>query len=219
MIIATGLVPRRIPTFPDLAGVHVLRTADDSFALRGDAENARRAVVVGAGFIGCEVAATLRANGVEVVLVELQPAPLLAAIGQQLGDLVARLHRNEGVDVRVGVGVDAVEGQDRVQSVTLSDGTRLDTDLVVLGIGSRPAIDWLDGSGVAVDNGVVCDAVGATGTPHVWALGDVAAWAGADGRPNRVEHWSNVADQVRALVPALLGKKRLPIRLQCPILE
>lgn len=165
MIIATGLVPRRIPTFPDLAGVHVLRTADDSFALRGDAENARRAVVVGAGFIGCEVAATLRANGVEVVLVEPQPAPLLAAIGQQLGDLVARLHRNEGVDVRVGVGVDAVEGQDRVQSVTLSDGTRLDTDLVVLGIGSRPAIDWLDGSGVAVDNGVVCDAVGATGTP------------------------------------------------------
>ncbi|SHT73655.1 putative ferredoxin reductase [Mycobacteroides abscessus subsp. bolletii] len=207
VIIATGLVPRRIPTFPDLAGVHVLRTADDSFALRGDAENARRAVVVGAGFIGCEVAATLRANGVEVVLVEPQPAPLVAAIGQQLGDLVARLHRNEGVDVRVGVGVDSVEGQDRVQTVTLSDGTRLDADLVVLGIGSRPAIDWLDGSGVAVDNGVVCDAVGATGTPHVWALGDVAAWAGADGRPNRVEHWSNVADQVRALVPALLGQE------------
>ncbi len=207
VVIATGLVPRRIPSFPELAGIHVLRTADDSFALRGDAETARRAVIVGAGFIGCEVAATLRANGVEVVLVEPQPAPLLAAIGQQLGDLVARLHRNEGVDVRVGVGVDAVAGEGRVESVTLSDGTQLDADLVVLGIGSRPATDWLDGSGIAVDNGVVCDAVGGTGTPHVWALGDVAAWADADGRPHRVEHWSNVADQVRALVPALLGQE------------
>ncbi|NGX09873.1 FAD-dependent oxidoreductase [Mycobacteroides franklinii] len=207
VVIATGLVPRRIPSFPELAGIHVLRTADDSFALRGDAETARRAVIVGAGFIGCEVAATLRANGVEVVLVEPQPAPLLAAIGQQLGDLVARLHRHEGVDVRVGVGVDAVAGEGRVESVTLSDGTQLDADLVVLGIGSRPATDWLDGSGVAVDNGVVCDAVGGTATPHVWALGDVAAWADADGRPHRVEHWSNVADQVRALVPALLGQE------------
>ncbi|KRQ22170.1 FAD-dependent oxidoreductase [Mycobacteroides chelonae] len=206
-VIATGLVPRRIAAFPELDGIHVLRTADDSFALRGDAAKARRAVVVGAGFIGCEVASTLRANGVDVVLVEPQPAPLLAAIGQQLGDLVARLHRNEGVDVRVGIGVDAVEGDGRVQSVTLSDGTRLDSDLVVLGIGSRPATDWLDGSGVEVNNGVVCDAVGRTGTPHVWALGDVAAWADADGRPSRVEHWSNVADQVRALVPALLGQE------------
>ncbi|MBB4853018.1 NADPH-dependent 2,4-dienoyl-CoA reductase/sulfur reductase-like enzyme [Mycobacteroides chelonae] len=207
VIIATGLVPRRIPSFPDLNGIHVLRTADDSFALRGDAENAQRAVVVGAGFIGCEVASTLRANGVDVVLVEPQPAPLLAAIGQQLGDLVARLHRDEGVDVRVGVGVDAVQGEGRVQSVTLSDGSRLDADLVVLGIGSRPATDWLEGSGVEVDNGVVCDAVGNTSTPHVWALGDVAAWADADGHPTRVEHWSNVADQVRALVPALLGQE------------
>ncbi|MGH3725433.1 MAG: NAD(P)/FAD-dependent oxidoreductase [Mycobacterium sp.] len=206
VIIATGLVPRRIPTFPNLEGIHVLRTADDSFALRGDAANARRAVIVGAGFIGCEVASTLRANGVDVVLVEPQSAPLLAAIGQQLGDLVARLHRNEGVDVRVGIGVDTVQGEGRVQSVTLSDGTRLDADLVVLGIGSRPATDWLEGSGIEVDNGVVCDAVGGTGTPHVWALGDVAAWADATGRPSRVEHWSNVAEQVRALVPALLGE-------------
>ncbi|MBA0045806.1 FAD-dependent oxidoreductase [Mycobacterium sp. NPDC050853] len=206
VIIATGLVPRRIPAFPDLDGIHVLRTADDSFALRDDAANARQAVVVGAGFIGCEVASTLRANGVDVVLVEPQPAPLLAAIGQQLGDLVARLHRNEGVDVRVGVGVDAVAGEGHVQSVTLSDGTLLDADLVVLGIGSRPATDWLEGSGVAVDNGVVCDAVGRTSASHVWALGDVAAWADADGRPSRVEHWSNVAEQVRALVPALLGQ-------------
>lgn len=207
VIIATGLVPRRISAFPDLDGIHVLRTADDSFALRGDAANARRAVIVGAGFIGCEVASTLRANRVDVVLVEPQPAPLLAAIGQQLGELIARLHRNEGVDVRVGVGVDTVEGEERVRSVTLSDGTRLDADLVVLGIGSRPATDWLDGSGVEVDNGVVCDAVGRTRTPHVWALGDVAAWADAAGLPSRVEHWSNVAEQVRALVPALLGQE------------
>ena len=212
VVIATGLVPRRIPSFPALPGIHVLRSFDESMALREEAGAARRAVVVGAGFIGCEVAASLRGLGVDVVMVEPQPEPLASVLGEQIGALVSRLHRAEGVDVRTGVGVDSVTGRDRVEKVALTDGSELDTDLVVVGIGSRPATDWLEGSGVEVDNGVVCDRVGRTNAPHVWARGDVASWQNATGHQARVEHWSNVAEQARVLVPSLLGQE-LPSNL------
>ena len=176
LVIATGLVPKRIPSFPDLEGVRVLRTLDESLALREHAGSARHAVVIGAGFIGCEVAASLRKLGVDVVLVEPQPTPLASVLGEQIGELVARLHRAEGVDVRCGIGVTEVKGTDHVEKVVLSDGTELDADIVVVGIGSRPSTDWLEGSGVAVDNGVVCDVAGRTSAPNVWAIGDVASW-------------------------------------------
>lgn len=207
LVIATGLAPKRIPSFPDLAGIHVLRSYDEALSLREHAASARRAVVIGAGFIGCEVAASLRKLGVDVVLVEPQPAPLATVLGGQIGELVARLHRSEGVDVRTGVGVAEVRGTGgQVDSVFLSDGTQIDADLVVVGIGSRPATDWLVGSGVVLDNGVLCDEVGRTSEPHVWALGDVASWRDAAGHQVRVEHWSNVADQARMLVAAMLGQ-------------
>jgi 3-phenylpropionate/trans-cinnamate dioxygenase ferredoxin reductase subunit len=206
LVIATGLVPKRIPSFPELEGIHVLRSFDESLALRKQAAAASSAVVIGAGFIGCEVAASLRGLGVAVVLVEPQPAPLASVLGEQIGSLVARLHRAEGVDVRCGVGVGEVRGADRVEKVVLSDGTELDADLVVVGIGSHPATRWLEGSGIEVDNGVVCDAVGRASAPHVWAIGDVASWRNTVGHQVRVEHWSNVADQARALVPAMLGR-------------
>jgi 3-phenylpropionate/trans-cinnamate dioxygenase ferredoxin reductase component len=207
LVIATGLVPKRIPSFPDLEGIRVLRSFDESLALRKHAGSARRAVVVGAGFIGCEVAASLRGLNVDVVLVEPQPAPLAAVLGEQIGALVARLHRAEGVDVRCGVGVAEVLGVGHVEKVVLSDGTELGADLVVVGVGSRPATGWLEGSDVEIDNGVVCDSVGRTGTPHVWSIGDVASWRNIVGHQVRVEHWSNVADQARVLVPALLGQQ------------
>ncbi len=206
LVIATGLVPKRIPSFPDLDGIAVLRTLDEALGLREQAASARRAVIVGAGFIGCEVAASLRKLGVEVVLVEPQPTPLAGVLGERIGELVARLHRAEGVDVRTGVGVAEVRGEVRVEEVALTDGTEIDADLVVVGIGSRPATDWLVGSGVALENGVICDEVGRTSEPHVWALGDVASWRDATGHQVRVEHWSNVAEQARVLVPALLGQ-------------
>ena len=206
LVIATGLVPKRIASFPDLAGIHVLRNVDESLALRKEAGTARRAVIVGAGFIGCEVAASLRALGVDVVLVEPQPTPLASVLGETIGALVTRLHRAEGVDVRCGVGVSDVSGDGRVQKVTLGDGTELDADLVLVGIGSHPATGWLDGTGIEVDNGVVCDEVGRTSAPHVWAIGDVASWRDIVGGQVRVEHWSNVADQARALVPSMLGQ-------------
>ena len=231
LVIATGLVPKRIPSFPDLAGIRVLRSMDDALELREHAASARRAVIIGAGFIGCEVAASLRKLGVDVVLVEPQPAPLAGVLGQRIGELVARLHRAEGVDVRTGVGVAEVfgtggqersdsggehggqersdsgeENRDHVAAVELTDGSVIDADLVVVGVGSRPATDWLVGSGVSLDNGVLCDEVGRTSEPHVWALGDVASWRDAGGHQVRVEHWSNVADQARVLVSAMLGQ-------------
>ncbi|UXA07961.1 FAD-dependent oxidoreductase [Mycobacterium sp. SMC-2] len=206
LVIATGLVPRRIPTLPDLDGIRVLRTFDESMALREHASSAQRAVVVGAGFIGCEVAASLRSLGVDVVLVEPQPTPLASVLGERIGELVARLHRAEGVDVRLGVGVAEVRGDGRVDTVVLTDGTELAADLVVIGIGSHPATGWLQGSGIKVDNGVLCDEAGRTSAPHVWALGDVASWRDATGHQARVEHWSNVADQTRVVVPAMLGQ-------------
>jgi 3-phenylpropionate/trans-cinnamate dioxygenase ferredoxin reductase component len=207
LVIATGLVPRRIPAFPDLDGIRVLRSFDESLALRRHASAAQRAVVVGAGFIGCEVAASLRGLGVDVVLVEPQPAPLASVLGEQIGALVARLHRDEGVDVRTGLGVAEVRGDKHVDTVVLTDGTEVAADLVVVGIGSRPATEWLDGSGIEVDNGVICDAAGRTSVPNVWALGDVASWRDQTGHQVRVEHWSNVAEQARVVVPAMLGRE------------
>ena len=205
LVIATGLVPKRIPSFPDLEGVRVLRTFDESLARRAHAGAAKRAVVIGAGFIGCEVAASLRTLGVDVVLVEPQPTPLASVLGEEIGALVARLHRDEGVDVRCGTGVSAIEGSGHVEKVLLTDGTELAADIVVVGIGSRPSTDWLQGSGVEVEDGVVCDAAGRTSAPRVWAIGDVASWRDASGHQVRVEHWSNVAEQARVIVPAMLG--------------
>lgn len=204
LVIATGLVPRTIPSLPDLVGIRVLRTYDESLALRAHAGSAKRAVVIGAGFIGCEVAASLRKMGVEVTIVEPQPTPLASVLGTEIGELVARLHRAEGVDVRCGVGVTGVTGTGHVEKVQLADGSELDADVVVVGIGSRPSTDWLDGSGIAVDNGVVCDAAGRTSAPNVWAIGDVASWRDVAGHQVRVEHWSNVAEQARVIVPAML---------------
>jgi 3-phenylpropionate/trans-cinnamate dioxygenase ferredoxin reductase component len=215
LIVATGLVPKTIPSFPDLAGIRVLRSLEESMALRKHAGSARNAVVVGAGFIGCEVAASLRAMGVHVILVEPQPTPLASVLGEQIGALVSRLHQAEGVDVRCAVGVAEVRGTGNVEKVVLSDGTELDADLVVVGIGSRPSTDWLDGSGIEIDNGVVCDDVGRTATAHVWAIGDVASWRHPVGHQVRVEHWSNVADQARVLVPAMMGKE-IPATVSVP---
>ncbi|MGV9736642.1 NAD(P)/FAD-dependent oxidoreductase [Rhodococcus aetherivorans] len=205
LIVATGLRPRRLPGTAGLAGVHVLRSVDDSRALRAAVVPGGRALIVGAGFIGCEVAASLRAGGMDVVLVEPQPTPLASVLGERVGALVARLHTDEGVDVRAGVGVRALRGDGRVTGAVLSDGTDLDVDLVVVGIGSVPVTDWLDGSGVRVDNGVVCDGVGRTSAPHVWAVGDVAAWEVSDGRCARLEHWTNAGEQAKVLAGALLG--------------
>ncbi|WP_405134584.1 NAD(P)/FAD-dependent oxidoreductase [Nocardia sp. NBC_01388] len=231
LVIATGLRPRRIPSFPQARGVHVLRTHDDAAGLREHLGTAQRAVVIGAGFIGCELTASFRARGVDVVLVEPQPTPLAAALGEQIGALVARMHREEGVDVRCGVGVEALltthdaandvpaqadttgdsaPEEAAVRGVRLSDGSVVDADLVVVGVGSVPVTDWLAESGIplaapADGGGVLTDEVGRTGVDGVWAVGDVAAWRLGTGRNRRVEHWTNAGEQAKTLAYALLG--------------
>ncbi|MCD2112449.1 FAD-dependent oxidoreductase [Rhodococcus rhodochrous] len=205
LVVATGLRPRRIPGLPDLAGVHVLRSLEDSRALREAIVPGARALVVGAGFIGCEVAASLRAREVEVVLVEPQPTPLASVLGAEVGALVTRLHTAEGVDVRAGVGLSEIRGDERVTSAVLGDGSEIDVDLVVLGIGSTPATEWLEGSGVEVENGVVCDGRGRTSTPHVWAVGDVASWQVPAGGRRRIEHWTNAGEQASVLAKTIMG--------------
>ncbi|EHK83404.1 NAD(P)/FAD-dependent oxidoreductase [Rhodococcus pyridinivorans] len=207
LVVATGLRPRRIPGLPDLdlAGVHVLRSLEDSRALREAIVPGARALVVGAGFIGCEVAASLRAREVEVVLVEPQPTPLASVLGAEVGALVTRLHTAEGVDVRAGVGLSEIRGDGRVTSAVLGDGSEIDVDLVVLGIGSIPATEWLEGSGVEVENGVVCDGTGRTSTPHVWAVGDVASWQVPAGGRRRIEHWTNAGEQASVLAKTIMG--------------
>ncbi|MFE3192028.1 NAD(P)/FAD-dependent oxidoreductase [Nocardia sp. NPDC059240] len=211
LVIATGLRPRRIPGLPDVSGVHVLRSHADAAALREHLGNARRAVIVGAGFIGCELAASFRAGGLDVTIVEPQPTPLFAALGAEIGALVARLHEAEGVTVRCGVGMESLvtEG-DSVSGVRLADGSVLDADLVVIGIGSLPVTAWLEDSGIplaerADGGGVLTDRTGQTSVPGVWAVGDVAAWPHATGRNKRVEHWTNAGEQAQILAAALLG--------------
>ena len=159
LVIATGATPRRLPGTDGLAGVHTLRTLDDALAIRAELDaGAGRVVVIGAGFIGAEVAATCRARGHAVTLLEALPVPLERALGREMGTVVAELHRDHGVDLRLGVGVAGFEGDGRVERVRLADGSAVPADLVVVGIGVSPATDWLAGSGLALDDGVVCDA-------------------------------------------------------------
>jgi NADPH-dependent 2,4-dienoyl-CoA reductase/sulfur reductase-like enzyme len=195
LVIATGATPRRLPGTDHLAGVHTLRTLDDCLAIRAALDaSPRRVVVVGAGFIGAEVAATCRGLGLEVSLVEALPVPLERALGVEMGAVMADVHRDHGVDVRLGVGVVAIEGGTRVERVRLTDGTLLDADLVVVGVGVVPSTDWLEGSGLTLDNGVLCDETCAA-APGVVAAGDVARWPNATfGEVMRVEHWDNAVE-------------------------
>jgi 3-phenylpropionate/trans-cinnamate dioxygenase ferredoxin reductase component len=196
LVIATGAAPRQLPGAGSLAGVHVLRTLEDCLAIRADLEGSPgRVAVVGAGFIGSEVAATCRQQGHEVTVVEALPVPMERILGTDLGSLCADLHRDNGVHVRLGVGVEALEGGDRVERVRLADGSAVEADVVVVGIGVTPSTGWLEGSGLALDNGVVCDET-CLAAPGVVAAGDIARWPNNRfGEVMRVEHWENALDQ------------------------
>jgi NADPH-dependent 2,4-dienoyl-CoA reductase/sulfur reductase-like enzyme len=197
LVVATGAAPRHIPGTEHLAGVFALRTIDDAIAVRDALDaGASRVVVVGAGFIGAEVAASCRERGVQVTMVEPLPAPLARVLGPEMGSIVGDLHRDHGVDLRVGTGVESiVEGSAGVPlRVQLTDETRVDADLVVVGIGVSPNTAWLHGSGLLIEDGVLCDDT-TLAAPGVVACGDVARW------PNplfdevmRVEHWEHALD-------------------------
>ncbi|MFG2606223.1 NAD(P)/FAD-dependent oxidoreductase [Streptomyces sp. NPDC048514] len=209
LVVATGVRARRLPGAVPLAGVHTLRTVDDARALRGELGTARRVVVVGAGFIGAEVASAARALGAEVTLLDAERSPLSRSVGPELGCLLTELHTDAGSRVRFGSAVERVEGAGRVERVVLRDGTALPADLVVVGIGAEPAVEWLRGSGVTLGDGVVCGSDLATGVPGVYAAGDVLRWHNPlFGRSMRLEHWTNAAEQGAVAARNALGQAR-----------
>jgi NADPH-dependent 2,4-dienoyl-CoA reductase/sulfur reductase-like enzyme len=207
LVIASGATPREWPDAPVPEGVLLLRTVEDCLAIRERLGSRPRVVVVGGGFIGAEVAASCRSLGLEVVLIEKAAGPLLSALGEELAHRWAELHRAHGVDLRVGVGVDVFVGDGRVEGVRLTDGSQLPADLVLIGLGVTPATDWLSGSGLVVDDGVVCDATGAAeGGTDVVAAGDVARWwHPLYERHLRIEHWDHAARQGAAAARTLLA--------------
>ena len=204
LLIATGARCRTLGQPRE--GVHVLRSLDDCLALRADFDAVPdRVVVVGAGFIGAEVAATARTRGLDVTVVEALSAPLIRVLGPEMGEVCAAVHRDHGVDLRTGVGVEGFDGAGRVERVRLTDGSAVDASVVVVGIGVVPNTEWLEGSGLALDDGVVCDAAGLA-APGVAAAGDVARWPNRRfGEVMRVEHWDNAAAQGAHSARALLG--------------
>ncbi len=205
LIIATGAAPRQLPGSESIEGVHVLRTLDDCLAVRAAFEQGARVAVVGAGFIGCEVAATARRRGLEVSLIEALPLPLAGALNPEIGQACADLHLAHGVDLRCGVMVEGIDGAQRAERLRLSDGSTVEADVVVVGIGVTPATAWLQSSGLTLDDGVVCDAT-CMAAPGVYAAGDVARWYNPRyARLMRIEHWTNAMEQGRAAARNLLA--------------
>jgi len=202
LVIATGAHARTLPGTEGLAGVHTVRTLDDAMALRAAlrGEHARRLTVVGAGFIGSEVAAVGRKLGLEVTILEALETPLARAVGERMGRALTLLHRRQGTEVRTGVAVSEVlSAGGHVTGVRLGDGSEVATDVLVVGIGARPATGWLAGSGLTIDDGVVADETLAA-APGVYVAGDVARWPNAlftdvAAGTMRLEHWTSAADQ------------------------
>lgn len=196
LVLATGATPRTLPGAEGRRGVHVLRTLDDARAIRSALDARARTVVVGAGFIGSEIAASARSRGCEVTVIEALPTPLARPVGEAMGKVLASLHEKNGTTLRVGVGVDALVGDDEVRAVRLADGTTIDAELVVVGIGVTPNIGWLADSGLEIGDGVECDSMLCTGVDRVYAAGDIARWHNPtfDARM-RLEHWTIAAEQ------------------------
>ena len=210
VVIATGARPRM--PWPALPGVQVLRTLDDARALRARLLPGARLVVVGAGFIGSEVAATARGLGVDVTVVEALPTPLSAVLGAELGAVIAGLHAAHGVRLLCGAGVGRLIGHQQVEGVELADGRVVPADVVVVGVGVQPNVEWLAGSGLQIANGVQCDAYGLTSIPTVVAVGDCASWYEPElGAYHRLEHWTGARERAPIAVASLLsgGQRRV----------
>jgi NADPH-dependent 2,4-dienoyl-CoA reductase/sulfur reductase-like enzyme len=214
LVIASGASARRLPDTAGIAGVHVVRTLADSLALRAELEaGPSRVVVIGAGFIGAEVASSCRKRGIEVTLVEAMPLPLERILGAEMGQVCAQVHIENGVDLRLGTGVlqletEIVDGVEKVVGVALTDGTSVATEIVVVGIGVTLNIDWLEGSGLTLDDGVVCDNT-LLAAPGVVAAGDIARYPSARfGRMLRVEHWETAIAGGEAAARRLLAEAR-----------
>ena len=210
IVIATGASARSLP---GVSGSNVLslRTVEDSIALQGFLKPDAKVVVIGAGFIGLEVAASARHLGCDVTIVDILEAPLARVVDPAIGMAIQALHTSHGVSFRLGFGVAGVmrEG-DRVATVRLSDGSALDADVVVVGIGAEPAYRWLESSGLELSDGVVCSATLAA-APGIWALGDVARWPHPPhDAPTRIEHWTNAIEQAQHIAASIVSGAEAP---------
>ncbi|MGH3896602.1 MAG: NAD(P)/FAD-dependent oxidoreductase [Rhodococcus qingshengii] len=209
LIIATGRGARTLPGLPELDGFHVLRGLDDAIALHTAAQHARNVVIIGGGFIGCEVASSLRVGGVESVTIVERAATLMPLLGTDIGRFAERLHREHGVQIHCNTSVTRFHGTTRVERVELDNGQILDADLVLLSLGSVPNTEWLSESGLELDQGsVVCDEFcHASAHPDIVAIGDVASWTHQGvGKRVRIEHWSNAADMGAAAAENLFAE-------------
>jgi 3-phenylpropionate/trans-cinnamate dioxygenase ferredoxin reductase subunit len=207
LLIATGAHPIRLRVpGADLDGVVVLRTVGDALALRARAQDRGRIVIVGGGWIGMEAAASLRALGAEVTVVEAAGAPLERVLGRQLGDVFAGLHREHGVEVLTGAALERFDGDGAVSAAVLADGRRLECDTALVGVGVRPAMDLAERAGLATGNGIAVSAALQTSDPEVYGAGDVALAEHPRYGPLRVEHWENARRQGRAAARSMLGQ-------------
>jgi 3-phenylpropionate/trans-cinnamate dioxygenase ferredoxin reductase subunit len=206
LVIATGSLPRRLPALDGWPGVHVLRTLDDALAIRAALAAGARVAVIGGGFIGAEVAWSARALGLDVAIIDPVPALMARGLGPALGTVLATRHADHGVTLRLGRSVARAEGAGRVERLVLDDGSSLDADIVVVGIGVDPALGWLASSGLPVDGGMCCDAsLRVCGSDSIYAVGDVARWPSSRFGPLRLEHWTNAGDSALAVAAALTG--------------
>jgi NADPH-dependent 2,4-dienoyl-CoA reductase/sulfur reductase-like enzyme len=216
LVLATGAHARTLANVAPMPGVHLLRTLDDAVGLRDALAAGPRVAVIGAGFIGLEVAASSRARDLTVTVLESAATPLVRSVGAVVGGVVGDLHRDHGVDVRLGVDIEGLVGTDRVEGVRLAGGETIDADVVVVGVGATPSTAWLEGSGIDLDDGIRADGClralsGGRPLPHVVAAGDVARWDHpASGTPWRVEHWTNAAEQGAVAAATLLEGDAAP---------
>lgn len=214
LVIATGVRPRALPADGATGRVFTLHSERDCAALSGALAHARRVAVVGGGFVGSEIAATLRGLGADVELIVSSRLPLERVMGEWVGRYVARLHAANGVGLRTSARAAAISATAAGARVRLADGGAVDADVVVVGAGSSPATEWLVDSGLALRDGVLVDADGATSEAGVWAIGDVARRVAADGSSRRVEHWTEAVEQADRLAAHLLG---LPASVVAPV--
>jgi NADPH-dependent 2,4-dienoyl-CoA reductase/sulfur reductase-like enzyme len=206
IVIATGAKARQLPTLAGLSNVFTLRTLADAQSLAPELVPGSRMAVIGAGFIGAEVASAAASRGMEVTMIDTKPVPFAAQLGTEMGGVVAGLHAANGVElISSAVIEDFYSGEGNVTGMRLGCGRYVATDVVVVGIGAEPNTGWLEGSGLQLRGGVVCDAMGRTGLPGIVAVGDCAAWFDESaGAHRRIEHWTGALERAALAVEALL---------------
>ena len=211
LILATGSAARPLETRADAGPAHVLRTVGDCARLHARMRRGEHLVIIGAGFIGLEVAATATMMGLDVSVVELAPVPLHRVLGAEVGRWFERYHAAHGIRMYCGAGVEAIETDGRRSKVRLLDGTVLAADVLVAGVGARPVIGWLRDSGLRLTDGIACDPFLRTSAPNVFAAGDIARWHNTlFDEDLRVEQWTNAVEQGRYAAESLLGVAEQP---------